>query len=320
MVKGDYYRERWLVVLNPNAGKGKGGKDWDIISSLLKRGKLVFSARFTEGPYHAISLTREGLKEGFRKIITIGGDGTLNEVINGIFSNEACPTSDVTLAMIPVGTGNDWGKMFGIHPDYEEAIRIIGENKVMEHDVGTVDYHEGSVKKTRYFINIAGLGFESLVVRKSNIQKAKGRGGKAIYFYNLLTSLLSYRNTRVEIIIDGKKINASVFSVNIGNGKFCGGGMRQTPDAVPNDGMLDVTIIHDIGKLEIIRNLKILYDGSILSHPKIDGYRCKKVEVNSDKVIYSEADGESLGHTPLAFGIIPGSIKIIYGTDLIQSV
>ena len=179
-------------------------------------------------------------------------------------------------------------------------------------------YFDGAEKKMRYFINIAGLGFESVVVRRTNYQKEKGYSGKAIYFYNLLMSLLSYRNTRAEIIVDGEKNTADIFSINVGNGKYCGGGMRQTPDALPDDGLLDVTVINGIGKIEIIRSLKMLYDGTILSHPKIDGYKCRNLKVSSDSIIWAEADGESLGHTPAEFSIIPSGINIVYGSGIIQ--
>jgi YegS/Rv2252/BmrU family lipid kinase len=312
-------QKEWLVIVNPNAGTGKGKKDWNKISVLLKEENLPFSVKFTERKGHAIILTMEGIKEGFRKIITVGGDGTLNEVVNGAFSNDTCPTKDISLAIVPVGSGNDWGRMFGIPLDYEKAIKIISDNKLMLHDIGLLSFYDGTEKKKRYFINIAGLGFESVVVRRANIQKDKGRSGKAIYFYNLLMSLLSYKNTKAEIIIDDEKIiNADVFSINIGNGRYCGGGMRQTPDALPDDGVLDATIINGMGKFEIIRNLKILYDGTILNHPKIDGYKCKNIKVSSDSIIYTEADGESLGHTPVEFSIIPSSINIVYGTKIIQ--
>jgi YegS/Rv2252/BmrU family lipid kinase len=308
----------WLIIVNPNAGNGKGKKDWDTISALLKKEDLRNIVMFTEKKGQAITFTLEGIAAGFRKIITVGGDGTLNEVVNGVFTNTACPTNDISLALIPVGTGNDWGRMFGIPLDYEKAIKIIRDNKLMAHDIGLVSFFDGTVKKNRYFINIAGLGFESVVVKRTNIQKDKGRSGKAIYLYNLLMSLLSYKNTKAEIIIDGVKINADVFSINVGNGRYCGGGMRQTPNALPDDGVLDVTIINGMGKFEIIRNLKILYDGTILNHPKIDGYKCINIKVNSESVIYTEADGESLGHTPLEFSIIPASINIVYGTRIIQ--
>ncbi|MEI6047829.1 MAG: diacylglycerol kinase family protein [Bacteroidota bacterium] len=313
-----FNQEKWLVIVNPNAGNGKGKKDWNKISALLKKEDLPFTVKFTEKKGHAIDLTMEGIDAGFRKIITVGGDGTLNEVVNGVFLNAVCPTNDISLALIPVGTGNDWGRMFGIPLDYEKAIKIIRNNKVMAHDVGLVIFYNGTEKNQRYFINIAGLGFESVVVRRTNIQKDKGRSGKLIYFYNLLMSLFSYKNTKAELIIDGEKIIADVFSINVGNGKFCGGGMRQTPNALPDDGVLDITVINGMGKLEIIRNLKILYDGTILNHPKVDGYKCKNIKVSSDSLLYAEADGESLGHTPAEFSIIPAGINIVYGTSIIQ--
>jgi len=306
-----------MVIVNPNAGNGKGKKDWAKISDLLKNADLSFEVEFTERKGHAIKLTIEAITSGFRKIITVGGDGTLNEVVNGVFTNISCATTDIILASIPVGTGNDWGKMFGIPLDYEKAIKIISDNKTLLHDIGTICFQNGSEKNKRYFINIAGLGFESVVVRKTNIQKDKGHGGKLIYFFNLLTSLLSYNNTKAEITIDGEITHANVFSLNVGNGRYCGGGMRQTPRAIPTDGLLDVTIINGMGKFEIIRNLKILYNGRILQHPKIDGYKCKNIKVNSEAAMYAEADGESLGQTPAEFGIIPEALKIVYGTNLI---
>jgi YegS/Rv2252/BmrU family lipid kinase len=311
-------KEEWLVIVNPNAGNGKGRKDWERISSGLRKYELIWSELFTERKGHAITLSREAITEGYRKILCIGGDGTLNEVVNGAFNQEICPVKDVTLGLIPVGTGNDWGRMFGIPLNYEGAIRIIKEGKTMLHDIGRVNYYNGTEKSERYFINIAGLGFESVVVKRTNVQKDKGKGGKAIYFYNLLMSLLSYKNTKAEIVIDGNETAADIFSLNVGNGRYCGGGMRQTPFAVPDDGILDVTVIKGMGKIEIILNLKILYDGTILNHPKVEGHKCKNVIVRSDSVLYVEADGESLGHTPAEFNIIPSAISIVYGTRAIQ--
>lgn len=308
----------WLVIVNPNAGNGKGKKEWDIISSALEKNNLYHDVKFTSRKGDAIHFASEAVTMGVRKIITVGGDGTLNEVLNGVFSSAGCPSNEVTLALIPVGTGNDWGRMFGIPLNHEKAVGIIKEGKTLSHDVGIISFHDGKEQKKRYFINIAGLGFESVVVKRSNYQKDRGRSGKLIYFYNLLLSLLTYKNTRVELEIDGLKTSAEIFSVNVGNGRYCGGGMRQTPDAIPTDGLLDVTVIKNIGKLEIIRKLGILYDGTILSHPLIDGYKCKNLKVTSDSEIYTEADGESLGHIPAEFSIIPSAINIIYGTDIIQ--
>jgi len=310
--------DKWLVIVNPNAGSGKGKKDWDRISGIFSKYNIAIVPHFTEKKGAAKDLASEAANDGFRKIISVGGDGTLNEVVNGLFSQEFCSPSEFTIGLIPVGTGNDWGRMFGIPLMYEGAVSAIKECKVTPHDIGVVGYYSGDVQHKNYFINIAGLGFEAVVVKKTNKQKDKGRSNQAIYFYNLLTSLFSYRNCEADIIIDGKTTTSRVFSINVGNGRFCGGGMRQTPDALPDDGLLDITVIKDMGKLEIIRSLKLLYDGTILSHPKVDGYRATNLRVETKSLLYAEADGESLGHTPVEFGIIPAGINIVYGTKIIQ--
>jgi YegS/Rv2252/BmrU family lipid kinase len=314
---GNPVQKEWFTIVNPNAGNGKGKKDWERISSLLVRENIPVSMKFTEKKCQAIELAREAIETGFRKIISVGGDGTLNEVVNGVFTQDRVSPKEVVLGMIPVGTGNDWGRMFGIPLVYEGAVDVIKENKIMSHDIGLVSYYCGSEQHSRYFINIAGLGFEAMVVNKTNRQKDKGRSNQAIYFYNLLSSLISYKKTNADIIVDGRKTKSKIFSINVGNGRYCGGGMRQTPDALPDDGLLDITVIRDMGRIEIIKSLKILYDGTILSHPKVDGYRCKNLRVATESVLYTEADGESLGHTPAEFSIIPGGINVVYGSRII---
>ena len=155
----------WFAVVNPNAGNGKARKDWNRISDILWKNDIRFSARTTQRKGNATEFTREFISGGGRKIISIGGDGTLNEIINGIFTQDYCPTTDITLSLIPVGTGNDWGRMFGIPLIYEGAVQVIREGKQMLHDVGVIDYFSGEEKAKRYFINIAGLGFEAVVVK-----------------------------------------------------------------------------------------------------------------------------------------------------------
>jgi YegS/Rv2252/BmrU family lipid kinase len=311
-------KSEWYAIVNPNAGNGKGKKDWGRISGLFGKNRIAVAHRFTEKRDQAIEFTREAIADGYRRILSVGGDGTLNEVVNGAFTQDICKTSEICLGMIPVGTGNDWGRMFGIPFIYEGAVQVLREEKNMLHDIGVVDYMNGSIKGRRYFINIAGLGFESIVVKRTNRQKDKGKSNKAIYFYNLLSSLISYRNQPVEIIIDGIKRDAKIFSINVGNGRYCGGGMRQTPEAVPDDGLFDITVINGMGRIEIIRSLKLLYDGTILSHPKVDGYRSDNLYISSETDIYIEADGESLGHTPAQFSILPSAINIVYGSKVIQ--
>lgn len=310
--------DNWYIIVNPNAGNGKGKKDWGRISGLLEKNGIVFEAKFTERKGQAIEFGREAIAAGFRKLVSVGGDGTLNEVVNGIFTQDICPSQEVVVGMIPVGTGNDWGRMFGIPMMYEGAVKVLVENKTMLHDIGLVSFYNGNTQDKRYFINIAGLGFEALVVKKTNKKKDQGRSSRAIYFYNLLSSLLSYKKINSELTIDGKSSPCNVFSINVGNGRYCGGGMRQTPDALPDDGLLDITVIRDMSRCEVIKSLKLLYDGTILSHPLVDGYRSNNLKVTSNPVMFAEADGESLGHTPVEFSIIPKAINVFYGVKVIQ--
>ena len=302
----------WLAIVNPNAGHGKGKTDWKKISDLLSGYQIPCESCFTQYRKHAIELTREGIRKGYRKIITIGGDGTMNEVVNGCFMQRSCPTRDITLGMITVGTGNDWGRMFGVPGEYEGAIRVIRDHKTRLQDAGMVYYYHGTERDKRYFINIAGLGFDAIVVKRTNLQKDKGRKGKLLYLWNLLSCLMSYKHTRTEVIIDGNKISNHTFTISLGIGKYSGGGMMQTPYAIPDDGYFDITIIKKMRKMEVVRRLKMLYDGTILDHPLIEGFKGKRILVDSDPLIHLEADGETLGHSPIEFRIIPRSINIIY--------
>ncbi len=304
----------WMVVVNPNAGKGRGEKDWKRIAGLLDQQEICHTPVFTVSKGHAIHLTQDYILRGYRNFIVVGGDGTLNEVVNGVFTQQACHSTDITLAIIAVGTGNDWCKMYGIPSDYKGAVRIIREGKTILQDAGLTEYYVGSRQESRYFLNIAGLGFDAAVVRRTNRQKDRGRKGKALYLINLLNSLLFYKPTRTELEIDGWKLSEDVFTISIGIGRFSGGGMMQTPRAVPSDGLFDITLVKKIGKVDLILSLKKLYDGSILEHPKIQGFTGKIIRIESIPSIHLEADGETLGHSPIQFRIIPASINIVYGS------
>ena len=306
-------KKNWLVIVNPNAGAGRCLRDWHLIENILKSSGLDYCEVFTERRFHAIILTRNLIREGFRRIIVVGGDGTLNEVINGIFAQSDCPTEDITVGMIPVGTGNDWARMFSIPSDYGKAVTIIKNQNIILQDAGKVLFNIKNRAFNRYFINIAGTGFDAIVTKKTNDLKDRGKSGAILYFYSILTSLFRYHSSGVSIEVDGKKFKYDIFSLNIGICKYNGGGMMQVPDADPTDGLFDITIIRRIGKFSVIRNLGKLYNGTIIHHPRVRTLRGKSVSIEAISPVYLETDGESLGHTPFTFSIIPGSIKVIQG-------
>lgn len=305
---------KWLIIVNPNAGVGKGGRDWQGISHLLNAASIDHLCVLTEHRNHANLIVTEFIEEGYRNIAVVGGDGTLNEVVNGIFSQDFCDPSDITVGMVPVGSGNDWCRTFGIPFDYKSAVEILARKQVLLQDVGKVSYLHLEEEKTRYFVNIAGMGYDALVAKQTNIQKDKGKGGPLVYLYFVFASLFQFRFPDAVITVDGQQaFSGDIFSMNVGICKFNGGGMMQVPYAIPDDGLLDVTLIKKTSKLMVIRHTTKLYDGTLVNLPFVSTYRGKVISMNSSKKIYLEVDGESLGHTPFTFGILPKCLKVVHG-------
>jgi YegS/Rv2252/BmrU family lipid kinase len=307
--------KEWLVIINPNAGRRTGSRDWKKIRGLLVKHNFDFNEVFTERPGHAIDISKDSIEAGYKRIIVVGGDGTLNEVINGLFKQTKFPTTDITFGMISIGTGNDWGRMLKIPSDYEQAIITIKECRTFIQDAGIVSYRSDDNNVDRYFVNIAGLGFDAIVTKKANRLKQRGKGGPLLYFATIFSSLLNYRYVNAVINIDGKNYNNKIFSMNIGIGKYNGGGMMQVPGAIADDGLFDLTVIKKISKPDIILSLRKLYNGSIVRHPKVETYTGKSISIDSDTIIHLETDGESLGHTPMEFQIIPKSVQVIAGMN-----
>lgn len=304
----------WFVIVNPNAGKRKGEKDWLEIASHLTAAGIAYTNVFTEHRGHGVVLSRKYIENGYRNIIVVGGDGTLNEVVNGIFTQTRVPSNEITLAMIPVGTGNDWCRMFNIPNDYKQAVKLITQHKIFVQDTGTIKYisTEGD-EKTRYFINMAGMGFDALVAKKTNRQKDLGKSNPLSYVVNILSSLFLYTSTKVTILLDNEKIASDIFSMSVGICQYNGGGMKQAPQALPDDGLFDLTLIKPIGKFKIIRNIIKLFDGSFTRLPEVSTYRSSKIIIHSDPPMYLEADGESLGHTPFVYNILPQTLNVVSG-------
>lgn len=302
--------QSWMVILNPNAGNRKAAKDWPHLSQLLKKHGIAFEYLQTQHKGHAIALTQQAIELGFRNFLAIGGDGTLNEVVNGIFTQDI-PTSEFKMAMVPVGTGNDWCRTFKVPFDYAGAIKLVAEGNTLFQDVGKVEYYDGAQAKQRYFVNIAGMGYDAEVARKTNLRKDQGKGGPLSYLISLFTSLLYYKFTKVTVVADNDTCSCKAFSLSIGVCKFNGGGMKQLPNAIPNDGILDSTLIKKIGKFTVITQLKNLYDGSFINHPKIKTFTGKAFRVESDPAVLLEVDGESMGHSPFEFSILPTCLQVI---------
>lgn len=311
---------KWFVVVNPNAGNRKIKRDWGEIKKWLTKSGLNFDFAMTDRPLHAIELANEALKKGFKHFIAIGGDGTLNEVANSMIGFDGFNTDDYLLALIPVGTGNDWGRMFNIPKNYKPAIQTILEGKTFLQDVGRITYLNGEKPESRYFLNIAGMGFDAMVAQKTNNQKAAGKGNALSYFINLFTSLFQYKPRILQVELDNDKYNFNTFSMSVGICKYNGGGMMQLPAAIPDDGLLDITVIKKIGLGTVIAQLRNLYTGQFIKHPKVATFTAKNVKISTKKSGFMmEADGESLGQAPFEITILPKALKVVVNKIYLES-
>jgi YegS/Rv2252/BmrU family lipid kinase len=308
-------KKEWLVILNPHAGGGKGAHDKNKLIRLLDEAGFNYQLVTSNFQCHAIKLSKDLVTEGYRNIIVAGGDGTLNEVINGVFLQEAIAADKVKIGMLPVGTGNDWIKTFGIPDNYSDALEIIKADKQVLQDVGRISYEVKRKKKIRHFANMAGFGFDAMVAAKANKLKEKGRSGIFVYLYSLIASYIQYHIYRTRIVVGDQEIDDLVFTASIGIGKFNGGGMMQAPFASPDQGKFQVTVIKKIGLWGIITNLRGLYSGEFVKDKRVSTYFTEKVLVNGASKIPGEADGETLGNSVFEVEILPAKLRVIYGSD-----
>ncbi len=307
---------KWLVVVNPKASVGKSGKDWPIIKQLLVDDEIAFDDVLTEYPRHAIEIVRNAIVEkGYRRIISVGGDGTNNEVINGIFGQDVVPTTDITMAALPIGTGNDWRRTFDIPLEYDEVIKIIKAGHTFAHDIGKLTYYNDGDPKIRYFLNAAGTGLDEMVCNTTNLMKQQGKGGTIRYLISVVKCLLKYKVTHVQIDVDDQQVfDDSILSLSVGNCRFNGGGMMMMPNAIPDDGQFDITVIRKVSIFKFAANVKNIYDGTFIHKLKeVQTFRGKKIRIVSipPHSLKVETEGETLNNSPFDFEILPKAVNMV---------
>ena len=295
------------LIVNLVAGAGRTAKKWPQVMGLLQSAGLRFEHDLTEAPGHARELAKSAAKKGYELVVSVGGDGTINEVVNGLY--DAGNISDVMLGIIGTGTGSDYIRTIGIPRAYQEACLSLKSPRKFAVDIGVVEYCSGNQMVKRLFVNFAGLGFDAEIV-KATTQKYKTLNSTASYLTRLFTALLFYRNKQVTITLDGEPTEKKVCAVLVNNGKYGGGGMFAAPDADLTDGLLDVLIIGDLSKPDLLWSLPRVYRGTHLTHPKVTMKRAREIEIQSAEAMFLQADGELLGGLPARFYILPAALNI----------
>ncbi len=298
------------LIVNPAAGAGKTAKKWPQILRLLKSTGLSFEHDLTEAPGHAIELASAAAKKGYELIVSVGGDGTINEVVNGLHA--AGSAGDVVLGIISTGTGSDYIRTIGVPREPREACQCLLHPRKLTVDLGLAEYVSNGQTVKRLFVNFAGLGFDAEVV-KATTQRFKSLGSTPSYLLGLLSTFLFYRNQEVSLQLDGTIAHRKVCTIVASNGKYGGGGMFIAPQADPTDGFLDILTIDDLSKLDLLRSLPRVYQGTHLTHPKVTVRKVKEIYIQAKRQIHLQADGELLGETPARFQVLPAALTVASG-------
>ena len=296
------------LIVNLTAGAGKTAKKWPQIMRLLGSIGLRFDHDLTEAPGHAIELAKSAAKSGYELVVSVGGDGTINEIVNGLY--DAGSIGDVMLGIISTGTGSDYIRTIGVPRHHEEACRLLINPRKLTVDLGVVEYVSSGQMVKRLFVNFAGLGFDAEVV-KATTQRFKALGSVPSYLFGLLNTSLFYENRDVSLKLDGKAEDRKVCAVMMSNGKYGGGSMFVAPHADPMDGFLDVVIIGDLSKPDLLRSLPRVYRGTHLTHPKVTVKRAREIDIRSKRQMSLQADGELLGETPARFRVLPAALNVV---------
>lgn len=305
--------EKVYFIINPRSANGSTGRWWPSVLPALNRADFDYDWSFTAGPYTAPLLAAAALEKGYRRIVAVGGDGTVYEVLNGILENDRLKYPDIILGVWARGTGCDLVRTLNKLPREEDGIiDLLKNGRPTPVDAGRSNFlSQDGEKHSRYFLNVAeaGLGGET-VARVNNTTKILG--GFFSFLWGALISAAFFKNRSMKIILDDTDIREGMYAlVACGNGRYFGGGMEICPGAVIDDGYFDVTALGDIGKLDFMLNLPRVYRGTHLTHRKIWYRRAKKVLIQSAKKTLVNLDGEQPGMVEAEFRILPGAVKLL---------
>lgn len=317
----------WFAVINGYAASKKASSKWTKAEERMKARGMVFHGCRTGKSGNAMEITFDACMAGYRRFIAVGGDGTVHDVLNGIAayvdSHAQSGFSDFTLGVIPVGSGNDWIKSTGVPKDICKAVDILEASVVRPQDVVRLSVFDFDVLPQKkelavsYMANIGGIGIDARVCEKVNALKTQGKRGKILYVTSLLRAISERKPALARVECDGKTVfDGAYLSMAFGVGKYSGGGMRQTPAAVLDDGLLDMTIIPDLPLHRIAREVPRLFTGTFLKVPELVVSKSKVITVIPYDMGCSEpveVDGEVVGKVPVEFRVLDSQINIVVG-------
>ena len=306
------------VIVNPRSCSGKTNRKWSHISRILKAYIGDFDYVFTEAPMDACAMTRAALKEGVEQIIAVGGDGTLNEVVNGFFEDDKPVNPEAVLSYISSGTGSDFRRSFFSSRKYRGQVKRVAQGELRRLDLGRLTYHDDETgeNKTRYFINAASCGLSGATCRTVNgLRFLKKLGGQIAFQWGAISTLFQYRSLELRLQVDDTFDEIlEVNTIAVCNGRYFGSGMKIAPEASLNDGLFDIIAIRKLSLFQVIKWFPLIYKGTHLKKKDLvimlRGKQVRIEETHTNGKGLIEIDGESPGRLPVVYDIVPGAILV----------
>ena len=295
-----------VFLVNPASANGSTGRRWPELARRAAAAGLEGATLFSERQGHLAELAREAALDGAELLVVVGGDGSVNEVVNGLAGLGRQPE----VAVVPRGTGWDFSRTFGIPRKIDDAVQIALQGDVRTIDLGRASYRawDGS-DATAWFANVASAGMSGAIAKRAN-ETTKALGGKASYLWATFAVFSGWEATEIEVAVDGERRAGPMFDVVIANGRFFGGGLEICPEAEPDDGLFDVLTIGDVTKRDLVQTMPKMYRGTHLPHPKAELLRGSSVTVTSETPLPIELDGEQPGTTPVTFEVAAGALRL----------
>jgi len=308
----DLASKKHVFVVNPRSGNGATGREWPRIQAEACKRLGSFTTHMTTKPGDATCITRMCLYEGAELIVCVGGDGTLNEVVNGFMDEQGPIRPDAVLGFVPNGTGCDFVKTAPIPAKIEQSLNTIKEGYTRRIDLGRLQFHDHQGRlNVRYFHNIASFGLGGEVVDRVN-RNSKAFGPFISFIWSTLVSIFLYGKKKIRLKVDdtyeGEFI---VWNIAVANGQYHGGGMWVAPDAVIDDGLLHITVIGDLNLAEVFWYLPKLYNGKIKKIKNVSILTGRIVEAYSEQCVQLDVDGEQPGRLPVIVDIMPAVLRMI---------
>jgi len=301
----------WFIIINPCSGKNIYRRRLKQLKSALYACNQTCEFELTKSEGHAVELAQKALDKGYKQLVVMGGDGTINEVINGVLSSDITSTEDIVIAAVPTGTGNDWIRQWNINKKTNLNDYFQSGKRILV-DVGSVEEKKTEEKHKRYFINAFGLGFDGDVVYRAELLRNWVGARSWTYVASVFFSVFKLRYKQLCVETEKERINNDVLTICIGNGCYSGGGLLQTPKADPCDGLFDMMLVQRIRFRDIPSLLNHLLKGKMDIHPKVKSIKSSMIIINSDQSVRCETDGVLLNlNFPIEIKIIPKKIQFL---------